>query len=114
MSKRCPDCGRFMALTDLLPSEDEFDEELAIECGLTDEQLDGDPFEPPLCNFRYVQDLWECSTCGSIIWHTEGQRYYYDYENNWYYAESKPLTPKEKIAIENQQQEQAGQLRLIE
>ena len=113
MSKKCPECGKFMALTDLLPDEDEFDDELAAECGLTDEQRDGDPFEPPLCTFRYVQNLWECNTCDLVIWHTEGPRYYYDYNQNWYYADSKPLTPKEIAARERQAQENAGQMKLF-
>ena len=113
MSKRCPECGRFMGLTDLLPDEDEFDDELAAACGLTDEQMDGDPFEPPLCNFRYVQNLWVCEPCGLEIWHEEGKRYYYDYEMNWYTEEAKPLTPQEQIALENQRQEAAGQLTMF-
>lgn len=114
MSKKCPECGKFMKLTDLLPEDDEFDDELAAKCGITDEQLNGDPFEPPLCNFNYVQDLWKCSSCNHEEWNTEGQRYYYSEKTNWYEIENKLLTPSEQIAKENKELEVAGQLRLWE
>lgn len=110
--KRCDDCGRFMKLTDRLPMEDEFDYELARECGYTDEQIDElSRFDPPLCQFVYVQDLWECDNCHSSQWHTEGPKYYYDHEANNYLA-AKPITPKEQAELDRQAQEAAGQLRL--
>lgn len=101
-----------MALTDLLPDIDEFDEELAAQCGLTNDELKGDSFEPPLCNFNYIQDVWKCSSCGHEEWHEEGPRYYYNYEANWYSIDFKPLTPAEQVAKENRELEAAGQLKL--
>jgi len=102
-----------MRLTDRLPMDDEFDRELAIECGFTDEQLDGDRFELPLSQFVYVQDQWECESCQVTEWHTEGPRYYYNAETNQYDA-PKPLTLKERAALERQAQEAAGQLKLFD
>lgn len=115
MSKKCEDCGKFMALTDLMPDEDEFDEELAYECGMTDDEYNDAIFdtEGKWSRFRYVQDQWECATCQSTEWHTEGKRYYYDYERNGYFEDVKPLTPKETIAQENRRLEKAGQQRMF-
>jgi len=97
--KKCPTCGKFMHLTDRLPKDDQFDYELARECGLTQEQIDkayhGDS---PYSRFFYVQDQWECGGCFKLIPHTEGQRYYY----NPFFADyngTKPLTPHEKKAL---------------
>lgn len=113
MKKKCPDCGKFMALTNRLPYEDEFDEELALECGITEEQINTIfPGDAPLNRFTYVQDMWECSGCDTLFWHTEGEKYYYNPETNNYDA-PKPITLKEQAEIERLKQEAAGQLRLL-
>lgn len=114
MSKKCEDCGKFMKLTNLMPDEDEFDFDLAYECGLTEEE-EGDAMldlKGGWSRFRYIQDQWECESCQVTEWHTEGQRYYYDYERNNYFADAKPLTPCEIAEQARQAQEDAGQMAL--
>lgn len=112
MSKNCPECGKFMALTDLLPQDDEFDYELAVECGF-DERNDSE-FDDKWQAFRYVQDQWECDSCGISIWHVEGLRYYYEPESNSYQKTAKPFTPQELAIRERLEQEAAGQPRMFE
>lgn len=115
MKQRCPECGKFMKLTDYIPREDEdFDDDLALACGYIQEQVDtANWFEEPLCRFIYVQNLWECvdPDCDTWVSHTEGPKYYYNPETNNYDA-PKPLTLKEQAEIERLKQEEAGQLRL--
>lgn len=110
--KHCPDCGRFMALTDLLPENDEFDEELAIDCGFDPDH--DDIFDERWQRFNYVQDQWECTNCNTLEWYTEGRRYYFDPAKGDYSARApkRPLTETELAALENARQEKAGQLRL--
>lgn len=110
MGKKCEDCGRFMRLTDRMPQDDEFDSELAIECGY-DENGDS-PYDMKWRGFAYVQAQWECTTCDTIEWHTEGKKYYFNPESGNYDGE-KPLTPKDKLRIERETQEAAGQQRLL-
>lgn len=112
-TKRCPTCGRFMALSDTMPlwDEDEFDMALAVECGFdidTDDKLD-----EQWIRFSYVLDQWYCKSCVRLEPHTSGKRYYFNPDSGWYDGE-KPLTPKEQIVLENQRQEAAGQLRLFD
>lgn len=83
MSKRCEFCGRFMALTDVLPmDDDEFDYELAGQHGFC-EDFDS-PFDDQWARFHYVQDQWECDNCQTQEWHVEGKRYYYRADVNNY------------------------------
>ena len=112
MSKKCPICGKFMHLSDVLPFDDDFDEELAYACGYSEDDLDNLPYED-LWQFHYVYDQWVCDGCFMSLDHTEGKKYYFDPARNGYYVDAKPLTPSEKIARENQAQEEAGQLRLF-
>lgn len=104
-----------MALTDLMPEEDEFDLELAIECGLTPEQEDDAHWDTQgkWSRFRYIQDQWECENCDTLMWHVEGKKYYWN-PRSGNYDGSKPLTPKERARKANQRQEKAGQLRLMD
>ena len=92
--------------------EDEFDEELAIACGITEHEITNFfEFEDDLIRFNYVQDQWECSGCGNVENYDDGPRYYYNPETNNYDA-PKPLTIKERMEQERLKQEAAGQLRL--
>ena len=114
-SKRCEYCGRFMRLTDLMPQDDAVDEELALLHGITQEELDTlDPYESKLQKYVYVQDQWECDNCQYTIWHTEGEKYYYNPRTNDYSAKAPkaPLTEAQRAAQHNRQQERKGQLRL--
>src|ERR1043165_7063868 len=94
-----------MALTNLLPmwGEDEFDDELALECGYTEEQIDdryrSDATFEEMSRFNYVQDVWECSGWGNTENHDESPKYYYNPETNNYDA-PKPLTLKEQAEQE--------------
>ncbi len=113
MRKNCEYCGQFMRLTDRMPQDDEFDEELAVQCGLSDEQIEEGMWnsESPHSRFNYVQDQWECTNCGTLTTHETGPRYYWNPDSGNYDGE-KPLTPAERIQAENVQQEAVGQLRL--
>lgn len=115
MRKRCSECGKFMKIDDLVFFDDEeFDEELAIACGYTEEQIENlSPFDEPLNRFIYVQDCWTCSgeDCSNTECYTEGPKYYYNPDTNNYDG-PKPLTLKEQAEIERLKQEAAGQLRL--
>lgn len=113
MINKCPTCGKFMHLSDVMPIDDEFDDELAFECGYTEDDIDNLPYED-LWKFHYIQDQWECGGCFYSEWHTEGLKYYFDPERNNYYLDAKPLTPNEKLILENKMQEENGQLRLFE
>lgn len=113
MNKRCEDCGRFMKLGDRMPydDDDDFDEELARECGLTEDQLDeahGDS-EGKWSRFRYVLEQWECDNCDTLEPHLEGPRYYWNPKSGWYDGQ-KPTTPKERAAQKREHQKAAGQL----
>lgn len=113
MSKKCEGCGRFMALRNIIPDSDEFDEELAFECGLTEDQLDeAYNFDSKWARFRYIQDQWECDECQTQMSHEEGKRYYWNPKSGNYDG-AKPLTPKEKVLREQKRQEKAGQQRLF-
>jgi hypothetical protein len=102
-----------MKLSDELPLDDSFDQTLAIECGITDDQLlFGRLYEAPLDRFMYVQDMWECSGCGLVENFDDGPKYYYNPETNNYNA-PKPLTLKEQAEAERLAQEAAGQMRLM-
>lgn len=109
----CPDCGRFMRLTNRMADEGEFDEELAFECGLTEERLADAmfDFEGEWSRFHFMYDMWEC-VCGQLIAHTEGRTYWWNPQTGCYDGQ-KPLTPKEQAALERARQEAAGQLPLI-
>jgi hypothetical protein len=109
--KRCDQCGCFVHLTDLMPQDDQFDEELAIECGFNPDS--DDEYSEKWEQFHYVQDQWECNNCGCTAWYTEGERYYFDPEECNYSAEAKPLTPKAQAAQERKRQEEAGQQRMF-
>lgn len=116
MSKKCQFCGRFMNLTDLMPQDDELDEELALSHGFTQDELDTlDPFESPLSKYIYVQDQWECDNCQTTEWHTEGKKYYWNDASGNYDADA-PISPAEKQRIEREQERQraidAGQMEL--
>lgn len=112
--KRREDCGRFMRLTDRLPDDDEFDEQLAIACGLTDEQIDEAQwdYDGEHSRFHYVNDQWECEHCETVMADDTGRRYYWNPASGNYDGE-RPLTPKQRAALEAHQQEKAGQLRLL-
>lgn len=112
MRKKCEDCGKFMAKTDYLPYDDEFDTELAYECGLTEEGEYDALFDDSgeWSRFRYVQDVWECRGCGAWEEDHDGPRYYYDHIRNNYFLDAKPLTPKEIAEQARQAQEDAGQM----
>ena len=112
MSKNCPECGKFMALSEYLPDDDEFDDELAIECGF-DETVDS-MFDDKWQSFHYVNDLWVCSGCDWQEWHTDGPRFYFDAERMNYFADAKPVTPKEEALLQRIFQEANGQKRLFE
>jgi hypothetical protein len=116
MSKKCQFCGRFMNLTDLIPQDDELDEELALSHGFTQDELDTlDPFESPLSKYIYVQDQWECDNCQTTEWHTEGKKYYWNDASGNYDADA-PISPTKKQRIEREQERQraidAGQMEL--
>lgn len=114
--KRCELCGRFMRLTDLMPEDDDVDEELALAHGFTRHELDTlSPYDSPLSKYVYVQDQWECDNCDVTEWHTEGEKYYWN-ENSGNYDANAPASPEEKQRIdaqkERQQAKDAGQLDL--
>lgn len=113
--KKCEMCGRFMALTDLMPDESEFDDELAYECGLLPEDEHKALFDSKgyWSLFHYIQDQWECDNCNATVWHTEGQKHYWNPATGNYDG-AKPLTPTEITALERQAQEAAGQARMFE
>lgn len=114
MKKRCESCGRFMRLTDEVDLEDEnFDEELANQCGLSWDDEGFSPFEEPYCRFNYVQCQWECTNCNTYVAHAEGEKFYYNPDEN-NYTGARPLTLREQAEQARQAQEDAGQLRLFE
>jgi hypothetical protein len=97
-----------------MPIDDEFDEELAFECGLTEDGLldvYGD-IDGEWSRFHYVYDQWECRSCDVYYDHVDGPRHYWNPETRAYDG-AKPQTPKERAIQEREQQEAAGQLRLI-
>ena len=111
--RHCEYCGRFMAKTDYLPDADDFDEELAIECGYSQEQIDNADLttEGDMSRFRYVTVVWECASCD--VWYQfDTKRYYWDPEVGTYTSE-RPMTLREQAERDRQQQEAAGQLRLL-
>lgn len=111
--RRCEYCGRFMAKTDYLPDDDDFDEELAIECGYSQEQIDNADLttEGDMSRFRYVTDVWECASCDVLV-QFNTKRYYWNPEVGTYTPE-RPMTLREQAERDRQQQEAAGQLRLL-
>lgn len=114
MRKRCEFCGRFMKLTDEVDMDSEnFDEELANACGLSRDDEDFDPFNEPYCRFNYVQYEWECSNCNVHVTHEEGEKFYYNPDEN-NYTGPKPLTLREQAEQARLAQEAAGQMRLFE
>lgn len=111
--RRCASCGRFLAKTDYLPDDDQFDEELALECGYSQEQIDNHAFDldSPLIWFRYITTVWECGSCH--VWYQfDTKRYYWNPEVGTYTSE-RPMTLREQAERDRQQQEAAGQLRLL-
>ena len=111
--RRCASCGRFLAKTDYLPDDDQFDEELALECGYSQEQIDNHAFDldSPLIWFRYITTVWECGSCH--VWYRfDTKRYYWNPEVGTYTSE-RPMTLREQAERDRQQQEAAGQLRLL-
>ena len=111
--RRCASCGRFLAKTDYLPDDDQFDEELALECGYSQEQIDNHAFDldSPLIWFRYITTVWECGSCH--VWYQfDTKRYYWNPEVGTYTSE-RPMTLREQAERDRQQQQAAGQLRLL-
>lgn len=113
--KRCQNCGAFLAKTDLLPEDDEFDFDLAIACGYSEEQISESwegLHDDAIARFRYVTPVWECGKCDiEYTFDTDPERFYYDPDVNGYNA-PRPLTPMEQLKEDLARQELAGQMRL--
>lgn len=103
---KCPNCGSTMIDTDLMPDTDEFDEELAIECGFEFDRNGVRPFGSP---YDYIYGEMYCEDCQYVAGH--GQRWYWN-EDDGNYTNDKPLTPTEQLKAELERQERAGQQRL--
>lgn len=110
---RCPKCESQVLELDLLSGNEQVDEDAMVACKMSDEQiqeahwaLDGEA-----ARFRYVYSECECLNCGYGF--SYDKRWYWSEQDGNYTADRAPLTPAEKIALENAQQEAAGQMRLL-
>lgn len=106
---RCPDCKGEDIEKDLMPEDDEYDDDLARECGFDPDDIATYDAHP---EFSYIHARMECLNpeCGAV--YSYGRRWYFDAAKGDYSAEP-PLTPRQKAELERQAQEAAGQMRMF-
>lgn len=86
MSKRvhrCDSCGKRMRISDEFPAwtPDEFDIELALSHGRTDEWISQHAFdlEGEATRYRYIYErMWMCDTCDTMVWDTGSAKWYFN------------------------------------
>jgi len=87
----------------------QIDRWLAAEWDFSDDEIRHADVYSDVYRFAYVEPQWTCDECGDI---DELGRYYWNPDTGDFDA-PRPLTPREQAERDRQQQEAAGQLRLL-
>lgn len=117
--KVCPICDSAEIDVNRMPEDDEFDEALARQCGLTGEWSEIWDQHPEFA-YNYAEMHCENDYCGAVV--AYGERGYYNKRTNFYdhkkpSPEDYPGTPeyaRAKAEAERLAQEAAGQQRLFD
>ena len=110
----CPNCGiEQEGEIDINIDDVKINETLATAWKLTDEEIESAlwDWKSPHRHFVYTSAYWFCDYCDGMV---KLPRAYWNPETHQFdLKQPRPLTPREQAERDRQQQEAAGQLRLL-